>query len=63
MTDSADIAALKARVDGMESDIAEIKGDVKAVRSKTDKWSGIVGLAMLSVPALLGAAAGWLLHK
>jgi hypothetical protein len=59
----AEIAALKARVDALEADIAEIKGDVKAIRSRTDKWSGVVGLVVLAVPTLLGAAAGWLLGR
>lgn len=63
MSESAEVAALKARVDAMEADITEIKADVKAIRSKTDTWSGMAGLAMLAVPALLGAAAGWLLSR
>ena len=63
MSDDAELAALRAEVDGLKRDMAELKADVKAIRSRTDKWSGVAGLAMLSIPALLGAAAGWLLHR
>jgi hypothetical protein len=63
MSDSIEIAALKARVDAMEADVTEIKGDVKAIRSKTDKWSGVVAIVVLSAPALLGTAFGWFLSR
>ncbi len=58
-----EIVALKTRVDQMEKDIAEIGLDVKAIRSKTDKWSGVMGLVYLAVPAFVGAAVGWFAGK
>ena len=51
------------RHDHMDSDLAEIKRDVKAIRSRTDRWSGIVGLLTISLPAVVAAIVGWFVGK
>lgn len=54
-----DIGRLEARVTAVERDLAEIKSDVKAIRSAVDqgrgRWSGFLLVAGLS--GAMGAAA------
>lgn len=63
MSQAEDIATMKARLDVLERDMAELMADVKAIRSRTDRWSGVAGLVAIAVPALLGGALGWFLKK
>ena len=63
MSVESELATLEARVDNMEKRLDEIASDVKAVRSRTDKWSGVTGLIMLAIPTTFGAVLGWIAHK
>ena len=60
MSTETEITELRVRVDQMEEDLRTIKADVKAIRSKTDKASGVFGFLIITVPAAIGAAGTWL---
>lgn len=58
-----DIGNIEARVVILESAVATIGTDVKAIRSRTDRASGFVMLVFLCVPAAFGAALTWFLSR
>jgi hypothetical protein len=57
------VAVLENKVNRQEEWLSSMARDIKAIRSRTDKWSGVVAIVVLSVPALVGGAIGWLLGR
>ncbi len=51
-----DLGDLTARVVNLETALAAISVDLKAIRSRTDRASGFVMLVFLCVPAAFAAA-------
>lgn len=58
-----ELGSLEARVMALEKTIGVIGQDVKAIRSRTDRASGIAMLIWICVPALFGAGLTWFLAK
>ena len=58
-----ELADQRARVSILERELRDIKTDLKAIRSKTDRWSGQVALFVLAIPAGIAAIVTWLLGK
>lgn len=58
-----EMASIEARVSVIERNQGEIKADLKAIRSKTDRWTGQVALVALAIPAAIAAGVAWLLSK
>jgi Ni2+-binding GTPase involved in maturation of urease and hydrogenase len=50
------LGKLEANVEAMQSDIREMKDDLKSVTTQMNKWRG-AGIILL----LIGAAVGWLI--
>ena len=60
------LATLEAKVQSLETEItnakkdrAQMKDDLKAIRSKIDRWSGVAGLVALGIPAGIAALVGY----
>ncbi len=58
-----ELGSLEARVVALEKTIGVIGQDVKAIRSRTDRASGIAMLIWICVPAALGAVLTWFVTK
>lgn len=57
------IADLKARMTAVEYGLKEMRSDVKAIRSKTDRASGVVALFWVLIPAAAAGFLGWIVGK
>ncbi len=58
-----ELGNLEARVVILEGLVSSIGSDVKHIRSRTDRASGLVMLIMLCVPAALAATVTWLISR
>lgn len=58
-----DLGDLAARVVVLEGTIGTIGKDVKAIRSRVDRVSGIALLIWICVPGALGAGLTWLFSR
>ena len=58
-----DVGNLTARVVNLETTMATMSEDVKAIRSRTDRASGFVMLVILCVPTALAVAITWFLSR
>jgi len=58
-----ELGNLEARVGALEKTIGTISADVKAIRSRTDRASGIALLIWLCIPAAVGAGFTWFLTR
>ena len=64
------LARLTVKMEALEAELAELKAgqleirkELKAIRSKTDKWSGVLAIIALAIPTLIGGLIGWFAHK
>ena len=57
------VAKHEAEIAALKKDLAEVRSDLKAIRSKTDKWSGVLGIVALAIPTMIGGLIGWFAHK
>lgn len=57
------VTRLEAQVDLLQRDISEMKADLKAIRSKTDRWSGVVAVGFILLPATVAAFLTWLVSS
>jgi len=58
-----ELGGLEARVSALEIIIGGISEDVKAIRSRTDRASGIAMLIWICIPAAIGAVATWVFSR
>ncbi len=58
-----ELGGLEARVRALEKTIGGISQDVKAIRSRTDRASGIAMLVWICIPAAIGAVAAWMFSR
>ncbi len=54
-----ELGSLEARMTTVEATLETVAEDVKKIRSRTDKASGIAMLVWICIPTAFGAALAW----